>query len=390
MPSAQKVFIGIETKMVFGREYLRGISAFQSAHGFWDCRLNPWHPHLLPQDAEHFNGAIMRIRDLKEAEPFLRRGIPVINLSASSPSPLALPTLMVDQKAVGQKAASHFLDRGFQSFGYLGVREQYYSEQRYLGYAESIKASGLLPAKPYLFYGDILKKESSLVDYVLQLPKPLAMFCGSDLYAFYLLELLQEAHVECPDDVAILGVDNDPYICQFSNPQLSSINPASYSTGFQAAAWLQQLMEHGFSKNETLLKTIPPGEVDVRQSTSVYAVPDAALQSALTLIRKELHTPLRVSDLATYSGVSRKSLELKFQRYLQHSPAEEIRRRRMEEARRLLLQTELPMSQIAERCGLPSQSALSSLFKKYQGCSPRSYRKKDQLILNAKTSGGGS
>ncbi len=380
MNPTHQVFLAVETNTAFGRETLRGIGAFQHEHGYWDCRIRPWQLGLLPKSPEGLNGAIVRAKDQNEVAHFQEAGIPMINVSASSPVPLKLPTVTVDQQALGRLAAEHLLAKGFRSFGYACLKGRWFRTERFKGFAGKIKAAGLDSPEPFYFAGSLRSHEKTLLEYLRNIPRPGAVFCGNDLIGRDLIEVLRANHIRIPEEIAVLGVDNDQLICELPHPQLSSISPSAFQTGYEAARWLEEWM-NGIQPGPDmpLLRLIPPGEVMERHSSNVFAVEDIALQRALTHIRDHLTGPIPIPDLAQSAGICRKTLEVRFQKYLARTPAEEIRNQRVQKARRLLIEGTLSMSDIAEACGLASQAALSTLVKSRTGRTPMQIRNSSRV-----------
>jgi len=370
-----RVFLGVETHTAYGREILRGIGHFQRSQQGWDCILRPWVPGIRYVKLEELDGAIIRVHKKDDLRPFQENGIPFINVSASSPQLLDVPTVTANQREIGRRAAEHFLSKGFLSFGYTCLKGRWFGAERYAGFSERIQQAGRSTAPPFFFSGALRDHADDVRAYLQALPSPRAIFCGNDLIGRDLLELLRHLDLSVPDDIAVLGVDNDSLICELPRLQLSSISPSAYHIGLATAEWLDEMMRgHPRPAERPLHRFVQPGDVIERHSTNVFAVKDAALRKALRYIREHLGESIQIDGVAQHAGICRKSLELRFQEYLRHTPGEEIRRRRVDKACHLLTQGDLPMSEIAEQCGLHNQSALSTLIKKYRGLTPSQVR----------------
>jgi LacI family transcriptional regulator len=194
-------------------------------------------------------------------------------------------------------------------------------------------------------------------------------------YGREILEVLVKLGVRVPDEVAVIGVDNDLQVCSLSFPQLSSVRTNAALIGYQAAEMLQRMMDDpGYAP--PLRTRVPHLGIHHRLSSDIFAVDDPAVALALGYIRDHLQQAMQVNDLARHARVSRKTLELKFEKALGSTPAAEIRARRVRRALDLLATTRLSMSAVAEKVGLRDQSALSTLVRQHTGSSPSEYRKK--------------
>ena len=168
-------------------------------------------------------------------------------------------------------------------------------------------------------------------------------------------------------------MDNDEVICDLASPPLSAIRASYERIGFEAAALLEKLMNGEPHARGPML--VPPGDVVIRQSTDVLAVHDEALEKALRFIRANLSLSMNVTQIAKSTGVSRRALERKFRAIVGQSPLQEIRRLRIELAKQLLVETNLPTPPIADRCGFATAQMFSDVFRQQTGQSPTAYRR---------------
>lgn len=205
-----------------------------------------------------------------------------------------------------------------------------------------------------------------------KLPKPLGVFAADPYPARQLIEICATAAVRVPDEVAILSGDDDELLCNVASPQISSIELASHRIDETAAKLLDRMMRGGGVPADPVL--LAPLRVRPRHSTDSLAIDDAELAQILRYIRSHANQGIGVADLLRVFPVSRRSLELRFQAKLKRSPAEEIRRVRMEHVCRLLLDTDNSISAIASQSGFASGASLSQAFKQHFKQTPGRYR----------------
>jgi len=208
-----------------------------------------------------------------------------------------------------------------------------------------------------------------------ELPRPLAVFAGQDDLGAILIEICVRNGVHVPEEVAVLGVDNIELLCESAVVPLASVRTNLTEVGYRAAEQLDRLMQ-GKVDNEEPVKLIAPHSVVRRQSTDVLAVTHPAVVSAIRFIRENIGQPITIEDICEYTGLSKRGLEKAFHKQLSRSPASELRRLRIQNAKRMLTETNDKIEYIAQCCGYSNSSILSCAFKKDTNLSPRSYRGK--------------
>ncbi|MEQ8835824.1 MAG: helix-turn-helix domain-containing protein, partial [Lacipirellulaceae bacterium] len=186
-------------------------------------------------------------------------------------------------------------------------------------------------------------------------------------------EICHLREIRVPDEIAILAGHNDELMCDVSTPPLSSIAIAGQRIGSEAMALLDRLSQGEQVSEEPRL--IPPKGVTSRQSTDILAIDDETVVRALRFIRAHAFQDIVVKDILREIPVSRRCLEIQFRNYLGRSPAEEIRRVRLEKGRELLSQTTMSISEIATACGFANATRFGVAFRKREGKTPLAYRK---------------
>jgi LacI family transcriptional regulator len=370
----KRVILLLETHFNYGREILDGIAHYQHVHGSWECWFRPWMQSALPPNVNNWDGVIGRFRAKEDANPF-PQGMPIVNVSLAGSELPILPTVGPDEQAIGQCVARAFHERGFRSFAAVGLANRCFANERIAGFLDEVNVLGHAPAEVFRYNQIIRHVEDVFVDWLQQQPRPLGILACNDVTGREILEVLIKLRIRVPDEVAVIGVDNDQQVCSLSFPQLSSVRTNAYQIGVKAAEMLHQMMlDPDYIPPQR--SKVPNLGIEHRLSSDIFAVDDSAVAKALGYIRDHLQHAIHVNDLARHAGVSRKTLELKFEKSLSSTPAEEIRARRVRRAVELLITTQLSMSQIAEKTGVRDQSALSTLIRQHTGLTPVEYRKK--------------
>ena len=302
--------------------------------------------------------------------------LPVVNVSGG-PGESPLPQVVPDDEAMGRLAAEHFLDRGFERFGYVGVLNHHGAAVRLRGFEAALRERGhacasvfASPSQQGRSYARYLNTLQAFID---ALEPPVGVFCFSDGIARIVLEACGRAGLRIPEQVAILGCDDNPIVCQMAWPPLSSIRTPAEEVGYEAGRLLDRLMD-----GEPVPTTLPrpkPGGITVRQSTDVLAIEDQHIREALRIIRSEACQGINVEAVLQRVPISRTHLEVRFRQILGRTPLQEIRRVRIDRACELLTQTLERMPWIAGRCGFSSQIRFSTVFRQVTGMTPTAYRR---------------
>jgi LacI family transcriptional regulator len=371
------------------RGVLRGIQTYALQKADWVLRDGPPEEAILaPLREWKPHGVIAHLfsEDMARALTGLRR--PVVNVTST----LAWwtgPLVDVDHQQVGRLAAEHFLERGFRSFGYFGSAWTGFSRQREQGFRARLETSGFAVSSCYAEYLPRPPVSASWqgVDHAIRnwlnaLPKPVAVLASNDIPARHLAEMCRQMGLRIPDQVALLGVDNDELECRLTSPPLSSVENPSERIGYEAARLLDRLM--GATPPTELRISIPAPAVVTRQSTDTLAVEDQDMGRAMAFIREHACGGLSVSEVADHIALSRRMLERRFRQLLGRSVLQEIRNVRIGRARELLLKTDLPMPEIARRCGFSSPQRLAVVFGKIVGEVPTAFRRRGRMDPSGK------
>ena len=372
-----RVGLLIETSRGFGRSLLHGISRYARLNGPWrftrttgglDSPLPKWR-HL------HIHGAI--VRDVGNVRTILPLGIPVIFVQHNLREYQPYPAIITDSEHVARLAVEHFRERGFDNLAFWGIDEFIWSKTRGECFSRLAQEAG---ARAYVCEQKSSKAKRALVneqhvvaEWLKSLPKPVGLMCCNDDRALQAIEACLVAGLHVPDDVAVLGVDNDTLICELSDPPISSIALNTEAAGYAAAELLDLLMEG----EEICGRIIPVAGTHVvtRQSTDVLAIQDPDIVSALRFMRQNATRNIRVDDVVRATVVSRRVLEKKFRLTMKRSLYREIRRIRVSHIVELLVSTEMSITEISSKAGFEGVEHIARYFRKETGLSLREYRK---------------
>lgn len=327
------------------------------------------------------DGVIAALNTSTEATIVKELNMPIVNMSSSLvDSPV--PRVIVDNQLIGNLAADHLLERGFQRYAFYGLKNVAYSRLRWKGFEarlaeKGFSSSSMLSTATFALRGTRWQRQHrALADWISSLPTPVALFAVTDYRARQALDACRRVGIKVPQQVAVLGVDNEEVICRHVQPQLSSIARNNGLEGYRAAAMLDRLMQGDkITENES----IPPLGVVQRGSTDIIAVSDGRVREAIDYINRRLSELFDVHEVAQHLGVSRRWLEYAFRDQIGESPYQYIRRKRLERARDFLeKQPTMKISRIAEEAGFSSGKHLTMTFRHSFGMSPREYRRSHQ------------
>lgn len=310
-------------------------------------------------------------RDLIRLTQF---GVPMVTTLMESPLP-GVPNVTADEYQIGSVAAQHFLSRRFKNLAVVGDRRAW-SIERHRGFCDVAREQvGVLAYKE-----TDVQKTDELPEWLHSLPKPLGVLACNDVLGISLLDACAKAKLRVPHDVAVLGVDNFEYVCDLTDPPMSSvINPIGEIT-YRAFRMLDAMLR-GQSVEPVNHSVTSPGIV-TRASTETSGVEDTDVALALEYMRANLANDIGVEDVVAALSFSRRRLEYKFREVLGCTPLEEIHRLRIEHAQELLSRTNLSVSEIATRCGFSSLSQFSTVFHRVAECAPTKYRKQVNGLLH--------
>ncbi|MBA4191233.1 MAG: XylR family transcriptional regulator [Planctomycetaceae bacterium] len=379
MSSPPHVALVVETSIVYGRRLLAGVTRYLRSHRPWSVFLEQREYGAAPPDwlaGWKGDGLIFRTPTTDLVRRTLRRGVACVSLYDGE-SAGGLPRIRSDHHAIGRLAAEHLLERGFRHFAYCGFSEQHWAAERRAGFLAGLS----MPASEVAMYESPWygprshpweREQQAIGKWLAKLPRPVGLMACNDMRGQHVLDSCQRAGVAVPEEVAVVGVDDDDLLCDLCSPPLSSVAPNPELLGYEAAALLESLMA-GY-KADPLERTIPPLGLTTRQSTDVLAIDDPSVAAAVRLIRERACNGITVSDILREVPVSRSVLERLFRRHLGLSPQAEIRAVRIKRVKQLLVETDLTLDRVAELSGFAHPEYLSVAFLRDTGQTPGRYR----------------
>lgn len=389
-----RIGVVLSTEMDCWREVLRGVHAFALNVGDWGLELfSPMEDFVSLIRAHQPDGLLLGpVHDVEEARAAVSTikgpAVGVVadwHIKASRVDVVA--SVESDDVQVGRLAARHFLNKGYRHFAFLGTPARW-SDQRCIGFEQALLEVGRTLIK-FIHGGPLAKGKrawplphygTDVYNWLRELPRPIAVLACNDLRARELAELCRAHEVRVPEDVAILGVDNDDLECVVATPPISSVAVPWQQIGFRAADVLSSALRKRRVAQRII--AVPSEEVVERQSTDTVAISDVEVSEAIRFIRANAHKPIGVEDVLQAVPTARRSLEKRFRAALGHSPLDEIRRAHVERAKRLLSQTDSSLSNIARSSGFASAAWFSKTFHDLAGETPSQYRKRTRPDMN--------
>lgn len=345
-----RIAVWIDASTHVGRGVSAGVIEVAQLHGW-----------RLTRESTGIDGAIA------DAGAVLPEGLPAVRVLQDDG---AHPSVTVDELQVGNFALEHFSDRGFRHFAFVGDEDA--AEQRGDGFAQAVAQK--LSGRDHTFLREDAARtfsDSEFAAWLLTLPRPLACFCGHDALAARVTRCMSPESA-----IAVLGVGDDPLICEFAEPPVSSIDINAAGIGKRAGELLARRL-HGKSAGSASVK---PWGVTERASTRVLAIDDRDVAAALRFIRAQAASAIRIADIVEATSLTRRSLERRFAKLLQRSPAEVLRRERVGIAQRLLSTSDASIGQIARRSGFALPQHLAAAFRQSVGQTPSDYRQQRRAM----------
>lgn len=396
-----KVAVLIESSRSYGRGLIAGVARYSRMHGPWLMYFEPRGSDVAPPawlSQWDGDGILARIDDQRMADAILATELPALDLRGRLPD-LGLPFIGADNKEVTRLAFEHLRERGLTQFGFCGVpagemrtldlrRMQFARQCDEAGFecaeyarrpvagggiaADAVVSSGI----PAVDFGaqDWETEQSALAEWVLSLPKPIGIMACHDPRAYQLIDACRRAGVSVPDEVAVVGVDNDPVLCTMSNPPLTSIDTGGERIGFEAAAVLARLMQGESVPDKPVL--VSPRMLYPRNSSDMLAIEDADIAEAVRFIRDHACEGIRVVDVVRHVSLSRSVFERRFRQMLARTPKAELLRVQIARATQLLADTDLPLTAIARQSGFSTEKYFSDAFLRETQLRPSAWRRR--------------
>ena len=371
----------IETSSNYGRDLLAGIVRYMRMHDRWSVFLEQ--RDLFKQPPRWLNkwqgdGIISRATTPRLLDAISDTGVPFVELTDRK-GDVECSQIRSDDAAIGKMGAEHLLERGFKRFGYCGYKGEAWSKRREESFVKTIdqKSSGSCSLYNSTWQGRGARnwedEQRCIIEWLQTLTPPFAVMACNDIRGRQIIDACSELDLAVPEQVVVVGVDDDELLCRMCSPPLSSVIPNAQAVGFRAAEVLASLMDGKSPASEVQL--IEPLGVATRQSTDAVAIDDPDIAAALRYIREYACRGITVAEVVRDNSVSRSTLERQVRKYLGRTPQEEIRFVQIKRARELLISTDLSAEQIAPLCGFEHPEYLHVVFKRVTGTTIGVFRK---------------
>jgi LacI family transcriptional regulator len=384
-PAEPHVALTVNKARSYGRGLLQGVADYVEVYGPWSIFLDPYADGQLRKDwlrRWHGQGILAYAGNQAVVERLLRSGIPCVEIYGVVED-RRLPRVGCDDRAIGRLAAEHLLSRELQRFAYCGFARMGWSENRCNGFAAAVAEAG----HPCQRYDDVYDKriprvwekaQQLLAAWLAGLPKPIGLLAATDLHAQQVLDACRRARVAVPEEVAVIGVDNDEDLCRLCDPPLSSVVNNSRKIGYEGARLLARLMVGKVRRSDLEPTLIQPLGVVARGSTDITAIENQDVAEAVSFIRKHACEGIQARDVARAIERSRATLYRMFEATLARSPKQEILRLQLERAKTLLTQTNHTTDEIAQLTGFNGASYFSVVFKREVGMTAGTFRARNR------------
>lgn len=375
----QRVAILVENSRAYGRAIIEGVAAFAQEERDWILRPLA-RTDAVASKLKGFDGVIARIADDRLAARLRRLGLPTVDVFCQKPQ-AGILGVDSDHAAIGKMARDFFRTRGFKNLAFCGLPGVAFSDARERAFSDAqtfvYSREAICPTDESQFYGeriDRIPDARQLRTWVKDLPTPIAVFCCNDLRAIQLQQIVRECGFCVPQDFALLGVDNDTIACSYAEVPISSIDPNAVEVGYEAAHLLHALMSEGKGGRGERFRAVKPAAIIERASSEFMPVDPPWLGEALMYIERNMRRPITAREIFALSHRSSTLVENVFRARLGKSVQMYITAVKMREARRLLANPALRISEVADLCGFASPQYFCRTFTAVSGVNPRAYR----------------
>jgi LacI family transcriptional regulator len=381
----RQVAVLIDFSRSYGRGLLSGVAKFVREHHEWSVQSEEWRwTDATPAWFKNWqgDGALAWVETPELAATIRGLGVPVVDVRGSVPD-CDLPLIATENKMVVNLAAEHFMQRGFRHFAFCGFVGANYSDQRSQLFQERLAEAGIncavynppetsrdaqvieLEKRGLLFQGH-------LSNWLKSLPKPVGIMTCNDIRGHQVVNACRRVNLAVPEEVAVVGVDNDEIFCELCDPPLTSVALNTLQIGYEATALLERIMNGGKSPAAPIL--IPPLGIVARRSSDVLAMSDRSLAAGARFMREHAFESININDVARAAGMSRRVFERRFVSQVGRPPKAEVLRLRLDRVKELLADTNWTLAQIAERTGFKYSEYLHTVFTQKIGIPPGKYR----------------
>lgn len=381
----RQVALIYDARRAYDLKVMTGVAAYLQQTGKWNVYVeeDALKDQRLPDlHSWEGNGIIADFDDPSVAATVMKSRLPTVAFGSGygwyKPKS-TIPYFFTNNQAIARLAAGHFFERGFRHVAYCGYPRTAingWSEEREEAFAKEVKKRGF---DCHIYRGrgktsrDWAANQHLLGVWLKSLPKPVGLMAANDNRARQVLEACRAIHMRVPEEVAVIGVDNDELLCQLSSPLLSSIEQGAKRIGYEAAALLDWMMRGKKPRKRHFV--IDPGGIVMRRSTDILAIEDARVAQAMAFIREHACDSIKVPDVVDAVAISRSGLETRFKAALGRSLSKVIREVQLETAKGFVSDTNLALKEVAAKTGFKSVQHMTTLFHRVFGRPPAEYRR---------------
>lgn len=386
-----KIILLFDISEEYGKSLLKGIAGYSKKNGPWVfCRMPLYYREELGMEkvvefAKEWeaDGIIAQLYNSSDIQKIIEAGLPIIAEDFKERFN-NIPNITGGYFEAGQMGAEYLYKKGFRNFAFYGFKNIVWSRERAEGFNEYLSQHGCtvhyfeheeMPSRELWHY-----KPSALSQWINSLPKPIAVMACDDERAIHITEACKHASIQIPEEVAVLGVDNDELTCSLSDPPLSSIALNAEQGGYETARLMDFMITNHKNLTENII--VRPTHVVTRHSTDISATTDKQISAALKFIHQNIDKNINVKDVLKHVPLSRRAFENRFFKVTGSAVYKYICDLRIQKVTNRLLETEKSISEIAIEAGFSESKNLTRLFKQVKGTTPMKYRKKN--LLNKK------
>jgi LacI family transcriptional regulator len=387
LPRRRQVAVLIDFSRSYGRGLMSGVAKFVREHHEWSVQSEEWRwTDATPAWFRNWkgDGAIAWVETPELASIIHTLDCPVVDVRGSV-SDCGLPLIATENKTVVNLVAEHFIQRGFRHYAFCGFVGANYSDQRSALFEERLAKEGFTcsvynppetcrDAQAIELEKRGLLFQDHLANWLKSLPKPVGLMACNDIRGHQVVNACRRANLAAPEEVAVVGVDNDEIFCELCDPPLTSVALNTLQIGYEATMLLERIMDGG-KRPETPIR-IPPLGIVTRRSSDVLAMSDRQLAAGTRFMREHAFQTININEVARAAGMSRRVFERRFVAQVGRPPKAEVLRLRLERVKDLLADTDWTLAQIAERTGFKYSEYLHTVFSQKIGMSPGRFRER--------------
>ena len=370
MPIPHRILLVLAEERWFIRDTLHGLFDYRRERTNWQLT---WRGHEALDELGRYDGVIGYLRDPPDIAKCAAAGVPTVTFSAAN-SCGGVSRAIADHRAMGALAADHAVAAGYASFAHAATPERLRGPKLRLdGWRKRLRSRVGVAGDRIPILSNV-GDDASLRAWLGSLPHPTAVLCDHDATGLRVLEACRDMQLAVPEQVGVIGTHNNELLCESARPTLTSLDPGFYDMGWAGGLELDRRLSDATQRDRWRVRRVRPKGVVVRQSTGPRVSDDLLVARAAGYVRDHVSEPMTASVLAEAMGVSRRLLEVRMRAALNTSPHDMIREARLREARRLLVETDLPLARVAAASGFSDAAYFSTHFRSQEGVTPSTYR----------------